>query len=441
MLTDAMSRGDTKNRRFSDSMYLAASSVARGLKSGARGIVEQPKIYASKHGPIGLVKGVGKAMIGAIVKPVVGVGDAAALLMNHVSDATSNKKIFPKIPKRLRRALPSRSSKKPNCVILKPYDDRAAKAQKIVAGGESCNDVYLGHVDIPSHLIIASELCLWGIDRLSRDAWCVSWEEISHFGRVDGGVRVVVFSQTGLKPYDFQVVDDQEVEAFQKLLMMQFEKMGNAASNLSEVSMSNIPGIKNNKKEYIFGKCNNERKRLANTVKDEIDLIERCFGRVKRTSSENPKFFMTLDEEAWNLVSCWGQVFSGLSSRRCIAACVINGTGGDIQIKSTKLLEGGSPCYSIPTKEFDSDHGVLHAGGIIIFFGWSQQPSLLQPGNVFMHIETNAFTADLAHTKSRDVYAEAFTGFELGFLEKSYDDHGWWAKYWLLIRKTESTDK
>ena len=80
-------------------------------------------------------------------------------------------------------------------------------------------------------------------------------------------------------------------------------------------------------------------------------------------------------------------------------------------------------------------------GGIIIFFGWSQQPSLLQPGNVFMHIETNAFTADLAHTKSRDVYAEAFTGFELGFLEKSYDDHGWWAKYWLLIRKTESTDK
>merc|ERR1712160_162220 len=157
--------------------------------------------------------------------------------------------------------------------------------------------------------------------------------------------------------------------------MMQFEKMGNAASNLSElkgssvpsnedfeVSMSNIPGIKTPQKRYIFGKCNNERKRLASTVKDEIDLIERCFGRVKTMGSEMPKYFM--------------------------------------------ILEGGSPCYSIPTKEFDSDHGVLHAGGIIIFFGWSQQPSLLQPGNVFMHIETNAFTADLAHKKSRDVYAE-----------------------------------
>jgi hypothetical protein len=450
MLTDAMSRG-AMNRKFSDSMYLAAASVARGVKSGAMGIVEQPSRYASKHGPVGLVKGVGKAMVGAIVKPVVGVGDAAALLMNHVSDATSNKQVQPKIPKRLRRALPSRTAKKPNCVVLRPYDDQAAKAQKIVTGGESCDDVYIGHVYIPTHLVIASEQCLWAIDRSSREAWCVSWEEVSHFGRVDDGFRVVVFSQTGLKPYIFQVFEDHEIASFQALLTMEFEKMGNAASNLSElkessapgnenfeVSMSNIPGIKTPQKRYIFGKCNNERKKLASSVKDEIDLIELCFGRVKRMGSELPNYFKSVDEEAWTLVSCWGQVFSGLSSRRCIATSIINGTGEDIQIKSTKLLEGGSPCYSIPTKEFDSEHGVLHAGGIIIFFGWSQQPSLLQPGNVFMHIETNAFTADLAHKKHRDVHAEAFAGYELGFLEKSYDDHGWWAKYWLLIRKAES---
>jgi len=453
MLTDAMSRGAT-NRKFRDSMYLAAASVSRGIKSGAMGIVEQPTRYASKYGPVGLVKGVGKAVVGAIIKPVVGVGDAAALLMNHVSDATSNKQVQPKIPKRLRRALPSRSAKKPNCVILRPYDDHAAKAQKIVTGEENCDDVYIGHVYIPSHLIIASEQCLWAIDRLSREAWCVSWEEISHFGRVDDGVRVVVFSQTGLKPFIFQVVEERKFAEFQALLNMECDKMGNAASNLAElkgssipsnedfeVSISNIPGIKTPQKRYIFGKCNNERKKLANTIKDEIDLIESCFGRVKRMGSEMPTFLKTLDEEAWTLVSCWGQVFSGLSSRRCIAASIINGTGEDIQIKSAILLEGGSPCYTIPTKEFDSDHGVLHAGGIIIFFGWSQQPSLLQPGNVFMHIETNAFTAELTHKKSRDGHAEACAGYELGFLEKSYDDHGWWAKYWLLIRMSESRDK
>jgi hypothetical protein len=53
-----------------------------------------------------------------------------------------------------------------------------------------------------------------------------------------------------------------------------------------------------------------------------------------------------------------------------------------------------------------------------------------------MHVETNAFTADLAEKKSKDVVVEPKSGYEVGFLEKSYDDSGWWAKYWLLVRKT-----
>lgn len=434
MLTDAMSRGVT-SRTLNDSFYLAGASIARGLRSGALGIVDQPTRYASKHGPVGFVKGVGKAFIGALLKPVVGFGDAAALLMNHVSDATSNKEVLPKIPKRLRRALACRSARKPNCVILNPYDDRAAKAQKIVTGGESISDVYIGHVNIPSHLIIASDQCLWAIDKRSREPWCISWEEISHFGLVKGGMSVVIFSQSGLKPFVFQVDDDQECEELHKVLTMQLGRMGNTSRNPDiDMSINNIPGIKSRQVNHVFGSCNQVRKRLASTIKDEIDLIEQCFERVKKMSSESSTFFETLDEEAWTLVSCWGQVFSGLSSRRCIAASVINGTGNDIQIKSTKLMEGGSPCYSIPTSEFDADQGVLHAGGAIIFFGWGVVPSLLQAGNVFMHIETNAFIADLADQKSRDTYAEALPGYHVDFLEKSYDDAGWWAKYWLLLR-------
>jgi len=233
LLTDAMSRG-TLNRTFGDSLYLAGGSVARGIKSGALGIVEQPAIYASKHGPVGFMKGVGKAIVGAVVKPVVGLGDAAVLVMNHMSDATSKTQILPKIPKRLRRALPSRgSTEKPNCVRLEPYDDRAAKAQKIVTGGESVEDVYLGHIDIPSHLIIASEQCLWAIDRRSREPFCISWEEISHFGIVEGGVRVVVFSQTGLKTYVFHVESANESRDLHKLLGMQLGKMVSEETMLS----------------------------------------------------------------------------------------------------------------------------------------------------------------------------------------------------------------
>jgi hypothetical protein len=150
--------------------------------------------------------------------------------------------------------------------------------------------------------------------------------------------------------------------------------------------------------------------------------------------SDSSTFFRTLDHEAWSLVSAWGQVFSGLSSRRCIVASVINGTGNAIQIKSTKLVEGGSPCYSIPTAEFDPEQGILYPGGVIIFFGWGVVPNLLQAGHVFMHIETSSFIGDLAVGKSRETYAESMPGYQVGFLEKSYDDSGWWAKYWLLVR-------
>ena len=447
-LTDAMSRGET-NRDFKDSLILAGASVARGVRSGAYGIWEQPALYASKHGPLGFVKGVGKALVGVIVKPVVGVGDAAVLVMNHVSDATSDKQVIPKIPKRLRRALPRTSKEKPFSVRIVPYDDRAAKAQQIVTGGETLDDVYIGHVSIPSHLIIASDQYLLALDNRTRDPWRASWEEISHFGRQDKDkMRISVFGQTGLKSFVFEVEDSAKFAEFYKLLAMQANKMGNGASaasifdkklvhrGLDDISKYDIPGIKARQVKHVFGSSNNHRKRLNSSIKDEIDVIEQCFARVKKLGSHSNEFLKALDEEAWSLINSWGQVFSGLSSRRCIVASIINGTGFDIQIKSTKLVEGGSPCYSIPSKEFDAEQGVLHPGGVIIFFGWGVVPNLLQAGNVFMSIETNAFVTDLSDHKGRETFAETMSGYQVAFLEKSYDESGWWAKYWLLVRTT-----
>jgi hypothetical protein len=169
-------------------------------------------------------------------------------------------------------------------------------------------------------------------------------------------------------------------------------------------------------------------------VKDEIDLVEQCFARIRKMESCSSTYFRTLDEEAWSLILSWGQLFSGLSSRRCIVASIINGTGDPIQIKSSKLLEGGSACYSLPTKEYDSEQGILHAGGVIIFFGWGVVPNLLQAGSVFMRIESNGFVSDFSDQKSRTTCATAMPGYQVGFLEKSYDDSGWWAKYWILVR-------
>jgi len=413
-----------------DSLNLASNSVARSFKSGAVGIWEQPARYASMHGTVGFVKGVGKAMVGAVVKPMVGVGDAAVLVMNHVTDAASIQNQQQVLPKRLRRALPQ---KKCGSVELVPYDDRAAKAQKIVTGGESLEDIYVGHLAIPTHLVIASEAFLWAIDTSSREPWSIKWEEISHFNANDLQLNLTVFGQQGLRSFVFDVEDESQLEKFQNLLAIQVHRMGNGG-NTSVINTGSfyesLPGIQAPQLDHIFGSCNNVRKKLNSTIKDEIDVVEQCFARVKELDSSSPDFFRTLDENAWGLIDSWGQVFSGLNSRRCITAGLINGTGYDVQIKSTKLVEGGSPCYSIPSKEFDAEQGLLKPGGCVLFFGWGVVPNLLQPGNVVMSIETNACEVDLS---IRTNYSGAKAGYHVGFLEKSVTE--WWAKYWLLVRK------
>jgi Vacuolar-sorting-associated 13 protein C-terminal len=278
MLTDALSRGN-QSRTFSDALALAGGSVVRSVKSGVLGIVEQPAVYASKHGPIGFVKGVGKAIVGVILKPVVGLGDAAVLVMNHLSDATSKHQVLPRIPKRLRRALPLISFDRPNCVRLLPYDERAAKAQKIVTGGESVDgtsqrvvfyptpflthgavsqivlDVYIGHVNIPSHLIISSEQCLWAIDRRTREPWCVAWEEISHFSAVAGSVRVVVFMQTGLKTFVFTVDDPSDSRELSQLLSLQMKKLVRMALQFSYFKGVNCANRSCSLRCHDTGKC------------------------------------------------------------------------------------------------------------------------------------------------------------------------------------------
>lgn len=170
-------------------------------------------------------------------------------------------------------------------------------------------------------------------------------------------------------------------------------------------------------------------------MRDEIDLVEQSHSRIRKMESSSSTYFRSLDEEAWLLVSSFGYLFSGLSSRRCIVASIINGTGNPIQIRSTKLVEGGSLCYSLATKEYDTEQGILRAGGVIVFFGWGVVPNLLQHGSVFMNIETNGFICDLADQKDSSTCAIALPGYQVGFLEKSYDDGGWWAKYWLLLRR------
>ncbi len=225
-ISDSFSRSQ-KPRTINDSLHIAGVSIARGVKSGAIGLVDEPWQQFTQHGPVGFVKGVGKALVGAIVKPMIGVGDGAVIVMNHMSELTSNDSdSIVRVPKRLRRALPRKSCQKKNKVSLVPYNEKAAKAQRIVTANDTKDDAYLCHVNITNHLIIASDNCLWIINRVSKDPYCLNWEEISHFGMVDDRfMQITIFSQTGLKPMLFEVDSPSSYSELFHLLSIQESKM------------------------------------------------------------------------------------------------------------------------------------------------------------------------------------------------------------------------
>ena len=115
------------------------------------------------------------------MKPIVGIGDGAILMLQHVTDATDEEEAKVPVPKRLRRALLRKLSTRRNSVLLIPYDEKSAVVQKIVAGSDNLDDAYMSHIYTERYLLVASEQYLWIIERRTNEPEHLRWEEISHF--------------------------------------------------------------------------------------------------------------------------------------------------------------------------------------------------------------------------------------------------------------------
>lgn len=192
-----------------------------------------------------------------------------------------------------------------------------------------------------------------------------------------------------------------------------------------------IVGVKVRQQKYIFGSVNCQYNAHHDNSLDNQATLDHCHRRVKFLQSDNSTFFSSLDEEAWGLISTWRNLYFGIHSRRCLVSGLINGTGEGIQIKSTTLLEGGSPIYRIPAgRDFDELNSILKPGGAIIFFAWGVSPNLNQSGNIHIQLDSNVFSSYFSSTTA---VATPRVRYSCIFLERSISD--WWAKFWLLITK------
>lgn len=422
---------NSAQRTVHDTLAIAGNTVVRGFQSAASGIVETPRAHFSKQGASGLVIGAGLGIFGALVKPVVGLGDAAVVVMNHGLEATTTSSL--KGSKRLRRALPNVSSE--SDITTKPvrYDEMSAKIQQQVTKGETVDDIYLGHILTPDHLIIASDKYLWIIKNESVEPRCINWGEISYFEAGHSNMKIDVFSKRGTESHMLRMRQN-ELASLRELLMLKLDQ-----SSLVGTYYTDLQGIKANQSGHVFGRLNIPKE--LDELDDEERIIQSCHDQVSILGSFMPHYFHDLDQEAWILLNSLTQLFSGWSSRRCVVVGLINATNESIQIKSTNMVEGGSPCHVIPTIEYDINNAVLHPGGVLLCVGWGAVPSSMQTGRVMIGIETNSFACSLADSISHTSSVEAVSGYKVGFLEKSFDESGWWAKYWMLLQADNSEDE
>lgn len=174
----------------------SAQSFAATIGSGFTGIALDPYKGAQKEGAAGLVKGIGRGLIGLPAKTVIGFLDLTSNLSQGVS-SSANEMIATQMATRVR--LPRFIG---NDQVIKRYDESSSLGQywlKTVNGGEFVDDEYLTHVLLPGNelvVIVSMErICELNIKELSV-MWTTVYQQIQGIVLERGGIHVKLKSQS-----------------------------------------------------------------------------------------------------------------------------------------------------------------------------------------------------------------------------------------------------
>jgi len=182
-------------------------NIVTGFSSGLTGLFTKPVDEASRGGVVGFVKGVGLGLLGAAVKPVLGIGDGMSSVAQGISnqivqnnDLAGNAGIAVQIRD-------PRAFKRWDCdldvKVLVPLDLEAGRNQKFVLDRRTMNGGYedsfvdyvsLGVMTVPVYTaegvrsetqysagaVIISDKFLYWRRREAKKLWGRKWSNISH---------------------------------------------------------------------------------------------------------------------------------------------------------------------------------------------------------------------------------------------------------------------
>ncbi|KAJ3515399.1 hypothetical protein NLJ89_g1777 [Agrocybe chaxingu] len=206
-----MTQRRNKPRHAIYGVAAGGEALASSVTSAMEGVFMKPIEGAEAEGALGFFKGVGKGLVGAVTKPVVGVFDLASNVTEGIRNTTT---VFDN-PERDRIRLPRLIA---SDGVLRPYSSREALGQswmKDLSNGEYRQEHYVAHINAPGGdnviLLTASRVLSFWSKRL-RLEWELPFTQIQGVTVEDTGVRFA--SKAGREHDKFAFIPDKASQSW-----------------------------------------------------------------------------------------------------------------------------------------------------------------------------------------------------------------------------------
>ncbi|KAJ1436817.1 hypothetical protein B484DRAFT_248622 [Ochromonadaceae sp. CCMP2298] len=438
--------------------------VISGISSGMTGLVSKPIEEASKHGFQGFFRGLSLGIIGAAVKPVLGLSDGITSVAQGISNQVDPhmKACHVRPPRALEP-----SAIDPSYLVITPLNMQAAFAQAFVLKRAKQNhyeDSFLRYIPLPTegeNIILSSVYVYW---RRRGQLWGRVWANISHCVYLGDSVGIMLYSggsDGGASLVVIPCLNAQTAKNVYSALAQNVARMGNPTivipadvvfqAHTGKGSTASAEGehtlLQDGRKTahstqdalrlaldesllgaldgYRFGSANGRV--LRNITGSEEDVLLRA----KHYLEKEIVSWKYVDEQIWQLLWEWGCVHSHLSACRCSVTVLINRSDSPIQITRVQLVLGRNVLIiGSSDTGYEVESRSLLPEGMVIVFICAFPESPLDIGHLKANINTAAFSAMVASTQ-RESFCEAKGGFTIGFLEKTVSE--WWSKYVIII--------
>jgi Vacuolar-sorting-associated 13 protein C-terminal/Autophagy-related protein C terminal domain len=132
------------------------SKLIQGFREGVTGVVRAPIRGAEKRGLEGFAKGLGKGLLGLLMKPIIGITDAAADVMIGVKSTVEYKEEQQQNLALLKNQLRPRRPMYGRDKVLRPYRLEDAAAATLMLRTRCAGENYLSHLDMNDRVALLS---------------------------------------------------------------------------------------------------------------------------------------------------------------------------------------------------------------------------------------------------------------------------------------------